>query len=344
MSALDAVESTAAQIKPPPPEPDKPHEATKMDLADLANRAGELRDELRFILRANERDYVYFLETRGRGIFFRAAPIDVSTILRDVLFDRMRATILTSATLTVDGTFDYIRSRLGLEQSGAGRFVKLAAEFDYRRQAILYLPPSMPDPRSMDFTAAAAREIIGILEASRGRAFVLFTSYAAMRSIQAIAEIELSYPILVQGSAPRSALLDQFRKTPNAVLLATSSFWQGVDVMGEALSCVIIDKLPFASPGDPITAARIEAITERGGQPFSEYQVPLAILALLQGLGRLIRHRDDRGVLAVLDPRLQTMGYGRRFLASLPPAAITRNRDDIRRFFDPSEPTAGGFV
>ena len=344
MSALDAVESTAAQIKPPPPDPDKPHEATKMDLADLANRAGELRDELRFILRANERDYVYFLETRGRGIFLRAAPIDVSTILKDVLFDRMRATILTSATLTVDGTFDYIRSRLGLEQSDAGRFVKLPAEFDYRRQAILYLPPGMPDPRSTDFTAAAAREIIGILEASRGRAFVLFTSYAAMRSIQAIAEIELSYPILVQGSAPRSALLDQFRKTPNAVLLATSSFWQGVDVMGEALSCVIIDKLPFASPGDPITAARIEAIAERGGQPFGEYQVPLAILALLQGLGRLIRHRDDRGVLAVLDPRLQTMGYGRRFLASLPPAAITRNRDDIRRFFDPSEPTAGGFV
>ncbi len=344
MGALDAVESTAAQIKPPPPDPDKPHEASRMDLADLANRAAGLRDELRFVLRANERDYVYFIETRGRGIFLRAAPIDVSTILRDVLFDRMRATILTSATLTVDGTFDYIRSRLGLEQSGAGRFVKLPAEFDYRRQAILYLPPRMPDPRSTDFTAAAAREIIGILEASRGRAFVLFTSYAAMRSIQAIAEIELSYPILVQGSAPRSALLDQFRKTPNAVLLATSSFWQGVDVMGEALSCVIIDKLPFASPGDPITAARIEAIAERGGQPFGEYQVPLAILALLQGLGRLIRHRDDRGVLAVLDPRLQTMGYGRRFLASLPPAAVTRNRDDIRRFFDPSEPAAGGFV
>ena len=144
----------------------------------------------------------------------------------------------------------------------------------------------------------------------------------------------LTFPILAQGSAPHSALLQQFRTTPHAVLFATSSFWQGVDVMGEALSCVIIDKLPFASPGDPITAARIEAVANRGGQPFGDYQVPLAILTLLQGLGRLIRHRDDRGVLAVLDPRLQTMGYGRRFLASLPPAAVTRDLAAIGRFFD----------
>ena len=333
MGALDALEATAALIKPPPPDPDKPRESMKLDLAGLAQRAGELRDELRFVLRAGERDYVYFMETRGRGLFLRAAPIDVSTILRDVLFDRMKATVMTSATLTVDGGFEYIRGRLGLEKTGSTSFLKLASEFDYKRQALLYLPRRMPDPRSPDFTAAAAREIISILEASRGRAFVLFTSYAAMRAIQAIAEVELPYPVLVQGSAPRTALLAQFRTTPNAVLLATSSFWQGVDVMGEALSCVIIDKLPFASPGDPITAARIEAIAERGGQPFGEYQVPLAILALLQGLGRLIRHRDDRGVLAVLDPRLQSMGYGRRFLASLPPATITRDVADLRRFF-----------
>ncbi len=333
MGSLDLLESTAALIKPPLPDPERPRESTKLDLAGLAQRAGELRDELRFVLKAGERGYVYFLETRGRGVFLRAAPINVSNILRDVLFDRMKSTVLTSATLTVEGSFDYIRSRLGLDRSSATRFLKLASEFDYQRQAILYLPRRMPDPRSVDFTAAAGREIINILEASRGRAFVLFTSYAALRAIQVIAEVELPYPILVQGSAPRSALLEQFRTTPNAVLLATSSFWQGVDVMGEALSCVIIDKLPFASPGDPITAARIEAITERGGQPFGDYQVPLAILALLQGLGRLIRHRDDRGVLAVLDPRLQTMGYGRRFLASLPPALITREIADIRRFF-----------
>ena len=333
MSALDLVEAVAGLIKPPLPDPERPQDASRIDFVSLSQRAGELRDELRFILRTNEPGYVYFLETRGRGLFLRAAPIDVSNILQDVLFDRMKATVLTSATLTVDGTFDYIRGRLGLEKSGAARCVKLPSEFDYSKQAILYLPRRMPDPRSADFTAAAAREIISILEASRGRAFVLFTSYAALRAIQAIAEIELPYPVLVQGSAPRSALLQEFRTTPNAVLLATSSFWQGVDVMGDALSCVIIDKLPFASPGDPITAARIEAVAERGGQPFGEYQVPLAILALLQGLGRLIRHRDDRGVLAVLDPRLQTMGYGRRFLASLPPAAVTREIADVRRFF-----------
>jgi len=208
MGALDLLESTAALIKPPPPgghHPGygEPREATKTDLAGLAKRAGELRDELRFIFRANERDYVYFLETRGRGIFLRAAPIDVSNILRDVLFDRMKATVLTSATLTVEGTFDYIRGRLGLDRSGSTQFVKLPSEFDYRRQAILYLPRRMPDPRSADFTSAAAREVVNILEASRGRAFVLFTSYAAMRAVQAIAEVELSYPIFVQGSAPR---------------------------------------------------------------------------------------------------------------------------------------------
>jgi ATP-dependent DNA helicase DinG len=332
MGALDRLEATAALITPAPVDPDRTGDPPKLDLIDLAQRAAHLRDELRFVLRANEREYVYFVETRGRGLFLRAAPIDVSSILRDVLFDRMKATVLTSATLTVDGTFDYMRSRLGLSESSPTA-IALPSEFDYKTQALLYLPRRMPDPRSVDFVPAAAREIIGILSASRGRAFVLFTSYAAMRSVQAIVEMDLPYPVFVQGSAPRSALLQQFRTTPNAVLLATSSFWQGVDVMGEALSCVIIDKLPFASPGDPITAARIEAISDRGGQPFGEYQVPLAILTLLQGLGRLIRHRDDRGVLAVLDPRLQTMGYGRRFLASLPPAVVTREIDQVRRFF-----------
>jgi len=163
-----------------------------------------------------------------------------------------------------------------------------------------------------------------------------------MRAVQTLAEMELRYPILVQGTAPRSTLLQQFRTTPNAVLFATSSFWQGVDVMGEALSCVIIDKLPFASPADPITAARIEAVANRGGQPFGDYQVPLAILTLLQGLGRLIRHRDDRGVLAILDPRLQTMGYGKRFLNSLPPAAVTRDLGDIGRFFGRKQPRGSG--
>src|SRR5712691_11111467 len=215
----------------------------------------------------------------------------------------MRTTVLTSATLTVDGRFDYIRDRLGIGRAAEVRF---PSEFDFTRQAILYLPPKMPDPRSPEFALAAGREVVEILRRSRGRAFVLFTSYATLREVRAIAEMALDYPIFVQGDAPRTQLLRQFRETPHSVLLATSSFWQGVDVVGDALSCVIVDKLPFASPGDPITAARIDAIRARGGEPFDEYQVPLAILTLQQGLGRLIRHRRVRGVLAVLDPRLRT--------------------------------------
>jgi len=289
-----------------------------------------VRDELRFLLRGGDEEYVYFVEFRGRGTFLRASPINVSTIVRAQLLDRMRTTVLTSATLTVDGAFDYVRARLGV---GKAAEVRLPSEFDFRRQAILYLPPRMPDPRSENFAVAAGREVIEVLRRTRGRAFVLFTSYATMRAVQAMAEMALNYPIFAQGAAPRSQLLNQFRRTPHSVLFATSSFWQGVDVVGEALSCVIVDKLPFAPPGDPITAARIDAIRARGGDPFSEYQVPLAILALQQGLGRLIRHRRDRGVLAVLDPRLRTSGYGRRFVASLPPAPIVHDLSSIEAFF-----------
>jgi ATP-dependent DNA helicase DinG len=315
------------------------------DVLALGRRAVELRDDLEFLLRASDPAYVYYLESRGRalrqaqgapgisrgGTFLRASPIDVSAIVRNLLLDRMRATVLTSATLTVDGSFEYVRARLGI---GRAHEVRLPSEFDYARQAILYLPPRMPEPRSPQFGPAAAREVVEILRRTEGRAFVLFTSYANLRDVHALAADEIDYPIFVQGTAPRSALLRDFKATPNAVLLATSSFWQGVDVVGEALSCVIIDKLPFASPGDPITAARIEAINARGGSAFGEYQVPLAILTLQQGLGRLLRHRQDRGVLAVLDPRLRTMGYGRRFLASLPPAPVVSDVEAIGRFFE----------
>ena len=300
------------------------------DVLALGRRAAEIKNDLRFLLRADDSAYVYFLETRGRGVFLRASPIDVSSTIRDLLLDRMDATVLTSATLTVDGAFDYVKGRLGV---GRATELKLDSEFDYARQSILYLPLGIPDPRQTAFAAAAAREIVSILKLTSGRAFVLFTSYANLREVHRLAAAELEYPILVQGTAPRSALLRDFKATPHAVLLATSSFWQGVDVVGEALSCVIIDKLPFASPGDPVTAARVEAIGARGGSPFGEYQIPLAILTLKQGLGRLLRHRQDRGVLAVLDPRLKTMGYGRRFLASLPPAPVTHDLFDIARFF-----------
>ncbi len=327
--ALEGLESTFALLKPKSSEPGADADVREA-IGALQRRAGELRNDLRFLMRAADPEFVYYLESRGRGLFLRASPIDVSRIVRDALFDRMRATILTSATLAVDGSFEYVKGRLGLRDASE---VRVASEFDYARQALLYLPRRMPPPKAPAFAEAAARETIELLKRSRGRAFVLFTSYAVLRVVQRFVEMSLPYPILVQGTAPRSTLLEQFRSTPNAVLLATSSFWQGVDVVGEALSCVIIDKLPFVSPGDPVTSARIEAIKESGGDAFADYQVPLAILALQQGLGRLIRHRTDRGVLAILDPRLRTMGYGRRFLESLPPAPVTHDLEAVGRFF-----------
>ncbi len=326
LRAVEAIEASIALARDIPE-----------DVLATGRRAAEIRTDLTFLLRADDPGFVYYLEVRGRGVFLRASPIDVSAIVRELLLDRMKATILTSATLTVDGSFDYIRSRLGIRRA---RELRLASEFDYATRAILYLPKRMPEPRSREFAAAVARQVVEIVKRTRGRAFVLFTSYANLREVQALASAEIEYPILVHGTAPRSALLRDFKATPNAVLLATSSFWQGVDVVGEALSCVIIDKLPFASPGDPITSARIEAIAARGGSAFGEYQIPLAVLALQQGLGRLLRHRQDRGVLAVLDPRLRTMGYGRRFRESMPPAPVTHDLDDIARFFADS-PDAG---
>ena len=301
------------------------------DLRSLGRRASELANHLDFVLEAADPDFVYFLERRGQGLFLRASPVDVSTIIRELLLDRMRATILTSATLAVDGSFDYQRVRLGIRDAIE---IRLEPEFDYAKQTVLYLPEEMPEPRASNFTQAAATEIAGLLEATRGRAFVLFTSHANLREVHRLITDSVAFPLLVQGTAPRSVLLRKFKATPNAVLLATSSFWQGVDVSGDTLSCVIIDKLPFATPDDPITAARIQAITEGGGNPFAEYQVPLAILSLLQGIGRLIRHRKDRGVLSILDPRILTKGYGRRFLASLPPAPIVRGMKDVRKFLD----------
>ncbi len=301
------------------------------DLAALGRRAEELRTQLAFLQAADDPAYVYFVERRGRGLFLRAAPIDVSGIIRELLIERMESAILTSATLTVDESFAYLRGRLGIADATE---LRLPSEFDYREQAVLYLPREMPPPNHPRFTAAVAREVEALLRITDGRAFVLFTSYANLRDVHARLDPTLPYPLLVQGASPRSVLLREFRATPNAVLLATSSFWQGVDVAGDALSCVVIDKLPFASPGDPLTAARMEQIDADGGNPFSDYQVPLAILTLLQGIGRLLRHRTDRGVLALLDPRLRTKGYGRRFLDSLPPAPVTHDLAHVTRFFD----------
>jgi len=327
---LDGLFATLQLLRQVPDDEDAITGEALEELTSLARRAGELKDDARFVLRASDSDFVFFLEVRGRGVYLRAAPIAVAHVVRDAVLDRRRTTVLTSATMAIEQSFEYIRGRLGV---GRARELQLSSEFDHATQALLYLPRRMPSPKSPEFQAAAAHEIGQILRRTEGRAFVLFTSYAMLRATRLALEGAVPFPILVQGDAPRSALLTRFRHTPHAVLFATSSFWQGVDVVGEALSCVIVDKLPFASPGDPITAARLEAIVDQGGDPFADFQVPLAILTLRQGLGRLLRHRSDRGVLAVLDPRLRTMGYGRRFLTSLPPAPVTSDLEAIQRFF-----------
>ena len=298
------------------------------DLASIAARLSAARADIAVLLGADDPRFVHYLEARGRSVSLRASPIEVADLVRDTVIGTRSSVVMTSATLTVEGGFDYMLGRLGLPDA---KTLRLPSEFDFATQAVLYLPEDMPDPRSPEFNRAAAWQIGEILDRTQGRAFVLFTSYSAMRDVHAIVSARTAWPTLLQGTAPRTALLRDFRATPNAVLFATSSFWQGVDVVGETLSCVIIDRLPFASPGDPLVKARIESINRRGGNAFQEYQIPLATLTLLQGLGRLIRTRTDRGVLAVLDPRLTRMGYGRRFLASFPPAPATGDLGAIAR-------------
>ena len=296
------------------------------DVESLIRRLRELRFELEFIVTGTDRKFVYWLERRNRGVFLRASPIDVAGLLQDKLFDEVPTVVLTSATLSSGGNFAFIRDRLGLDTAD-----DLIAEssFDYQSQAILYLPARMPDPRAREWADAAAAEVTRILNATEGRAFVLSTSLAGMQALYENVWGEIDYPCLIQGSASKGQLLKRFRETPNAVLFATSSFWQGVDVRGEQLSCVIIDKLPFAVPTDPLVAARQRHIDDTGGSSFYQYSVPQAIIALKQGLGRLIRSTTDRGVLAVLDPRLRTKGYGRTFLQSLPPCRVTSNISDL---------------
>lgn len=307
-------------------------------LTALAGRAQLLREDLAFVLRADDDQHVFFVEARGRFVQARATPIDVASRLREMLFERARASVLTSATLAVDGGFAYLRARLGLTQMTVEELL-LPSPFEYERQAVFYVPRRMPEPQSPAFVARATEEVERLLEQSRGRAFVLFTSYANMHAVAARLAGRVPYPLLVQGESPKAALLEQFKATSGAVLLATSSFWQGVDVVGEQLSCVIIDKLPFASPADPVVSARIDRLRREGGNAFGEYQVPVAVLTLKQGVGRLIRARSDRGILAVLDSRLVEKSYGRRFIDSLPPARLVHDMADVRAFVETwSEP------
>ncbi len=299
------------------------------ELLRIARRSFEIRQELAFLFESNEKNYVYWFERRNKGVFLAATPIDVSQILRERLFEAFDTVILASATLTVGNRFEYIRQRLGLDQAKENT---LPPEFDYQSQALLYLPQKMPDVRDAGFAAKAADEIVVLLEHSRGRAFCLFTSYAQMNDLFERVRNRVHFPLLLQGTAPRSVLLERFKNTRHAVLFATSSFWQGVDVPGEQLSCVIVDRLPFAVPSDPIVAARVRALQEEGRNPFSEFQVPQAVLALKQGFGRLIRTKTDRGVLALLDTRISRMPYGKIFLESLPRYRTTQDLTEVERF------------
>jgi len=295
----------------------------------IGRRSLEMEDELAAILESESGEHVYWCEIRGRGVFLWASPINISGILRDRLFSQIDTAILTSATLSTGDSFSFVKSRLGLE---AARELIVASHFDFTTQAILYVPKNIPEPREEGWVRHACSELETILAASKGRAFVLFTSYSQMEQVYEALKSRLPFPVLLQGEKSKSGLLESFRNTRNAVLFATSSFWQGVDVQGEQLSCVVIDKLPFSVPSDPLTAARITQINETGGNAFYDYQIPTAIILLKQGMGRLIRSKTDRGILALLDKRILTKTYGRMFLRSLPPAPLTHDTEKICNF------------
>jgi ATP-dependent DNA helicase DinG len=297
--------------------------AEEPEVLALGRRSAELCDELDFIHRAESSDHVYWAEGRGRGLLLRAAPIDIAREMRKRLYSAVDTVVFTSATLTAEGRFDFFARRMGLtaeeEPVAAVRTVAVASPFDFRSQAALYAPTHLPEPNAPGFVEAVAEELVALAHLTGGRAFALFTSLRNMEAAWQLCRGRLPYQVLLQGERPKSALLEAFKREPS-VLFAAHSFWEGVDVPGQALSLVMIDRLPFASPGDPLVAARIQQLRDRGEEPFSSYQLPEAAIALRQGFGRLIRTREDRGIVAIFDRRLMTKGYGGTFLRSLPAA------------------------
>jgi ATP-dependent DNA helicase DinG len=318
--ALSLIENFLRSVADPPEE---------MKL--LIPRAAQISHALKFVVESQDVGYVYWIERRGRAIVLQATPVDVAPILSEYLFEIVDTTVLTSATLAVAGGLSFIESRLGVRHA---QTLVVPSHFDYTKQALLYVPQHLPEPGNPAFVKPASEEVAEILRLSRGRAFVLFTSYQQMRLMYDRIAFETGFPALLQGTKPRGALLEEFRNTPNAVLFATSSFWQGVDVPGDQLSCVIIDKLPFSVPNDPVVLARIQRVREQGGDPFYDYQVPQAAIALKQGFGRLIRSASDRGVLVLLDHRITRRKYGQVFFDSLPDYRFTTDRSDVERFFN----------
>ena len=304
--------------------------------ANLEKRTSELKKnflDIALVSQDSSRPRcVHWYERKERTISLSATPIQIADHLRETLYATVQSCVMTSATLSSGGSFDYIKDRLGLD--GQTIFLKLPSPFDYAQRTLLYVPEGgFPEPAARDFPARVCERVSDILQISRGRALVLFTSLKGMDSMAEYLGEHLDYPVLVQGTAPRQALLQTFRDTTNSVLLAVASFWEGIDVPGESLSCVIIDKLPFEVPTDPVIQARIQSITENGGTPFFEFQVPRAILSLRQGVGRLMRAATDRGVIAIMDVRLFSKGYGRTFLKSLPPSPVVRSLQNLSDFF-----------
>jgi ATP-dependent DNA helicase DinG len=308
-------------------------ESEKAGRQSLAARAVDLGERLDGILSSRDPGWLKWYEKRKKTLVIHASPLDISESMRESLYEKTKTLVFTSATLSTGGNFDYFRSRLGLgEDLLEGIY---PSHFHFKEQALLYVPGDIPVPQDPLFGQRLAQRIEEILRITAGRALVLFTSYHNLNTVHAFLEGRIPYTLFKQGEAPRSVLLEAFKSDTHSVLLATGSFWQGVDVPGEALSCLIVDKLPFDSPGDPLVAARIDLIRSRGGNPFMEYQLPAAIIALKQGLGRLIRKSSDQGVLCVLDVRIIRSRYGPFFLQSLPEVPLTHDLEDMRRFFPP---------